>query len=80
MRVRLLSSLGESIMSLEDTVRKFSLYLKKTAYEEMNDSDKRQTKIDAYKRVQELKATGDSEDLKVAEMWQEYYEWICNYD
>jgi hypothetical protein len=52
----------------------------KTAYEGMNDSDKRQTQIDAYKRVQELKVTGDVEDLKIAKMWQEYYEWICNYD
>jgi len=63
---------------LDNLAKKFSLWTMKTAYKGMNDSDKRQTKINAYKRVQELKATGDVEDLKVAEMWQEYYEWICN--
>jgi len=62
---------------IDEAAKNLSLWSMKTAYEGMNDSDKRQTKIDAYSRVQELRATGDAEDLKVAEMWQEYYEWIC---
>lgn len=63
--------------SIDEITKKLALWQMKTAYEGMNDSDKRQTKIDAYKRVQELKATEDADDLKVAEMWQEFYEWIC---
>lgn len=65
------------MLFLDKAARGLSLWSMKTAYEGMNVSDKRQTKIDAYNRVQELKATGDAEDLKVAEMWQEFYEWMC---
>lgn len=62
---------------LDEAAKRFSLWSMKTAYRGMNDYDKRQTKIDAYKRVQKWKATGNAEDLKIAEMWQEFYEWIC---
>jgi hypothetical protein len=51
----------------------------KVMYRWMIDKNKLAARRYARKRILELKATGDEEDLKIAEMWIEFYNWTLVY-
>ena len=64
---------------LEKCSKNFSLGLMKVMYGWMTDRNKLAAKRYARERIQELKDTGDEEDLKIAEMWIEFYKWTLVY-
>lgn len=65
---------------LEKATKSISLWSMKTAFKGMSDIDKLETRRDAAQRIQDLKATNNEVDLKVAQLWIEFYNWTTTYE
>lgn len=63
---------------LERWAKFISLWMMKTAYKGMNEAERLEARNDAAIRIWQLKS-GDLEDLKIAEMWIEFYNWTITY-
>jgi hypothetical protein len=64
---------------LEKCSKNFSLWSMKVMYRWMTDKNKLAARRYARERILELKATEVEEDLKIAEMWIEFYNWTLLY-
>lgn len=70
---------GIKLNLLERATKSISLWSMKIAFKGMSDLDKLETRREAAQRIQKLKATNNNEDLKIAELWIEFYSWTSTY-
>lgn len=69
---------GTKLTLLEKVAKSVSLCWMKTAYNGMDAGKRLEARNNAAIRIWQLK-NGDSEDLKIAEMWIEFYDWTTTY-